>query len=162
MSLTEKQKAFCHEYFMNRGNGTDAYMKAYDGESRKGASVEASRLLEKEAIRDYLAQLAQPCREREKADRERVQAILWKMILDADTSNTDRLKAIDIVNKLGANYRQVETAGEQKANLSILNLDTLQTLAGLSTKQDNTQNETVHNTLLSQDTDNTISVQSIN
>ena len=132
MSLTEKQKAFCHEYFMNRGNATEAYLKAYDGTSRHGASVEGSKLLQNDEVREYLTFLTRPDRERDKADRERVQAILWKMILSDDTSNTDRLKAIDIVNKLGANYRQLETPADTKANLSILNLDTLQTLAGMT------------------------------
>ena len=38
-------KAFCREYVKNGGNGTRAYLSAYDGNSETAASIEANKLL---------------------------------------------------------------------------------------------------------------------
>ena len=47
MALTEKMKRFAREYFANGGNGTEAYLTAYNTENRVTASRESHELLKK-------------------------------------------------------------------------------------------------------------------
>jgi hypothetical protein len=58
--LTAKQMAFCREYVRNGGNGTDAYLTAYDGHStRNTAHTEASLLLDIPTLTQHLQSLVQ-------------------------------------------------------------------------------------------------------
>lgn len=53
--LPKKQIRFCH-YYIRRYNGTDSYLKAYGGKmKRKSARVNASKLLAKNNIQQYIA-----------------------------------------------------------------------------------------------------------
>lgn len=58
--LTVKQMRFCEEYLKNGGNATQAYLTAYDSESPKSAVIDASRLLKREDIQEYLMKLRKP------------------------------------------------------------------------------------------------------
>lgn len=58
--LTQKQMNFCQEYIKNGGNATQAYLAAYDSNSPVCAQIEASRMLDKEHIQEYLAKLRRP------------------------------------------------------------------------------------------------------
>ena len=57
--MTEKQKAFCRAYIANKYNGTQAYFEAYNPSSYNTASSEAAKLLKRQDIRDYIAELQQ-------------------------------------------------------------------------------------------------------
>ena len=52
--LTEKQKSFCREYVRNNGNGTQAYLSAYNSNSETAASIESSKLLRRDDITEYI------------------------------------------------------------------------------------------------------------
>lgn len=67
--LTAKQMHFCEEYTRNGGVGVDAYMTAYDSQSRTSATIEASRLLANPEIQKYLEKLRKPI---EKAVRRKI------------------------------------------------------------------------------------------
>ena len=67
--LTAKQMHFCEEYTRNGGIGVDAYMTAYDSQSRTSATIEASRLLANPEIQKYLERLRKPI---EKAVRRKI------------------------------------------------------------------------------------------
>lgn len=121
--LTEKQKAFCREYVRNSGNGTQAYLKAYDGKSETAASIESSKLLRRDNITEYIATLNKPLENRIQSEREKKRQFLWDMIENTSTSDTDRLRAMDILNKMDAEYININRNIEEKQT-SITRLDT--------------------------------------
>lgn len=51
--LTEKQKAFA-DYYIESLNATESYLRAYDTNNYKVASVEGSKNLEKPSIKSYI------------------------------------------------------------------------------------------------------------
>lgn len=53
MKLTEKQKRFA-DYYIETGNASDSYKRAYDCSSDKTASVEGSRNLAKPSVKKYI------------------------------------------------------------------------------------------------------------
>ena len=60
MALTVKQLNFCDEYIKNGGSGVEAYMTAYNSQSRRSATIEASRLLADGEIQKQLEKLRKP------------------------------------------------------------------------------------------------------
>lgn len=130
MALTEKQKAFCREYFSNGGNGTQAYLTAYDSNSEQSAAIESSRLLVREDIQEYLNTLNKPLEKKAISERERKRAVLWEIIQNGD--NNDKCRAMDILNKMDAEYINVNhNITEQKTDISSIDLDKLKQLAGV-------------------------------
>jgi phage terminase small subunit len=53
VKLTEKQKRFA-DYYIETGNASDSYKRAYDCASDKTASVEGSRNLAKPSVKKYI------------------------------------------------------------------------------------------------------------
>lgn len=123
MRLTEKQKAFCREYVRNNGNGTKAYLHAYDSKSETSAAIEANRLLRRDNITEYIASLNKPLENRIQNEREKKRQFLWDMIENPSTSDSDRLRAMDILNKMDAEYININRNIEDKS-ASIISLDT--------------------------------------
>ena len=129
MALTEKMKNFCREYFTNGGNGTQAYLIAYDGNSETAASIESSKLLSRDDIQEYLATLNKPLERKAISERERKRQVLWNIIENGD--NNDKCRALDILNKMDAEYININRNIEDKPT-EIINLDadTLRLLSG--------------------------------
>ena len=121
--LTEKQKAFCREYVRNGGNGTQAYLHAYDSKSETAASIESSKLLRKDNVTEYIATLNKPMENRIQNEREKKRKWLWDMIENPDTSDSDRLRAMDILNKMDSEYINITRNLEDKP-AEIAHLDT--------------------------------------
>ena len=114
MKLNARQKSFC-EYYVASGNATDAAIKA--GYKEKYAGVNADKLLKNTNIQKYIEEL------QEKAKGNRIMTaierreFLTKMILKEETKDTDRLKAVDILNKMDGEYTQkVEVNGNINSN----------------------------------------------
>ena len=114
MKLNARQKAFC-EYYVASGNATDAAIKA--GYSEKYAGVNADKLLKNTNIQKYIEEL------QEKAKGNRIMTaierreFLTKLILKEETKDTDKLKAVDILNKMDGEYTQkVEVNGNINSN----------------------------------------------
>lgn len=114
MKLNARQKAFC-EYYVASGNATDSAIKA--GYKEKYAGVNADKLLKNTNIQKYIEEL------QEKAKGNRIMTaierreFLTKMILKEETKDTDRLKAVDILNKMDGEYTQkVEVNGNINSN----------------------------------------------
>jgi phage terminase small subunit len=128
--LTEKQKSFCREYFSNGGNGTQAYLFAYDSKSETSAAIEASRLLTRDDIREYLDALNKPKEDQAKNEREKKRTWLWDMIENPATSDSDRLRAMDILNKMDSEYININRNIEDKAaDIKTLDTSVLEKLA---------------------------------
>ena len=114
MKLNARQKAFC-EYYVVSGNATEAAIKA--GYKEKNARFIGSENLTKANIKEYIEEL------QEKAKGNRIMTaierreFLTKMILKEETKDTDRLKAVDILNKMDGEYTQkVEVNGNINSN----------------------------------------------
>lgn len=114
MKLNARQKAFC-EFYVASGNATEAAIKA--GYKEKYAGVNADKLLKNTNIQKYIEEL------QEKAKGNRIMTaierreFLTKMILKEETKDTDRLKAVDILNKMDGEYTQkVEVNGNINSN----------------------------------------------
>ena len=114
MKLNARQKAFC-EYYVVSGNATEAAIKA--GYKEKNARFIGSENLTKANIKEYIKEL------QEKAKGNRIMTaierreFLTKLILKEETKDTDRLKAVDILNKMDGEYTQkVEVNGNVNTN----------------------------------------------
>lgn len=114
MKLNARQKAFC-EYYVASGNATEAAIKA--GYKEKNARFIGSENLTKANIKEYIEEL------QEKAKSSRIMTaierreFLTSMIKDGAVKDTDRLKAVDILNKMDGEYTQkVEVNGNINSN----------------------------------------------
>ena len=135
MPLTEKMKRFAREYYKNGGNGTQAYLTAYDGSSTLAATQESIKLLKREDINEYLKTLAIPNENKAISEREKKRKWLWDMIENTSVSESDRLRAMDLLNKMDSEYIQTtHNINDSKTNISGLDTDTLKQL--ISNKKD--------------------------
>jgi phage terminase small subunit len=126
MALTEKMKAFCREYVANNGNGTQAYLLSYDSNSESAASIESSKLLRRDDITEYIATLNKPMENRIQNEREKKRSILWEFINDTNKTDSDRLKALDLLNKMDAEYININrNITETDNNITDLDTDNL-------------------------------------
>ena len=114
MKLNARQKSFC-EFYVASGNATDAAIKA--GYKEKNARFIGSENLTKANIKKYIEEL------QEKAKGNRIMTaierreFLTSMIKDRAVKDTDRLKALDILNKMDGEYTQkVEVNGNINSN----------------------------------------------
>lgn len=126
MALTEKMKNFCREYFSNGGNGTQAYLFAYDCTSEVTAANESSLLLKRDEIQEYLQTLNKPLEKKAISEREKKRKWLWDMIENPDVNESDRLKAMDILNKMDSEYININrNITEENNNITDLDTDNL-------------------------------------
>lgn len=114
LKLNARQKAFC-EYYVACGNATEAAMKA--GYSETYSKTRTNVLLQNVEICRYINEL------QEKAKSSRIMTaierreFLTSMIKDGAVKDTDRLKAVDILNKMDGEYTQkVEVNGNINSN----------------------------------------------
>lgn len=128
-NLTEKQKKFCREYISNNGNGTEAYLFAYNSKSETSAAIEANRLLKRDDITKYLDTLRKPLENQIHNERDKKRKWLWGMIDNPNVSESDRLRAMDILNKMDSEYINITRNEEVKTDISTLDIDTLTKLA---------------------------------
>ena len=109
-TLTHKQARFCEEYVSNGYNASEAIRQA--GYSKSSPSVIKNMGLEnltKPAVKAYIAELERRIAQRHDqrvASIEDRRNLLTQWIYDQDIKHTDRLKALDILNKMDAAYEQ--------------------------------------------------------
>ena len=125
MALTEKQKAFCREYFSNNGNGTQAYLTAYDSNSEPSAAVESARLLARDDIQEYLHALNAPLERKAQSERDKKRSICWQQIEQciAERDSNGAARWMDILNKMDSEYININR-NIQDDQTAISNLDT--------------------------------------
>lgn len=128
MALTEKMKQFCREYVSNNGNGTQAYLTAYDSKSESAASIESSKLLRRDDITDYISALNKPMENRIQNEREKKRQVLWRIIETGDDNN--KCRALDILNRMDAEYMNISlNKNENVVTLDNLDLNALKSLS---------------------------------
>lgn len=101
--MTERQKKFA-EYYAQCGNAAQSAIQA--GYSKKYANTNASKLLQNTTITEYIKQLTEDAQTaRIMTARER-QALLSDMAKDKQNELSDRIRAIDTLNKMTGEYTQ--------------------------------------------------------
>ena len=105
------------------GNGTQAYLTAYNSKSEAAAKLEACKLLRRDDITEYIATLTKPTQNKIINEREKKRQWLWDMIENPETSDSDRLRAMDILNKMDSEYINITRNLEDKP-AEIAHLDT--------------------------------------
>ena len=130
--LTIKQARFCEEYVKNGGNGTQAYLTAYDSNSPTSAQIEASRMLDREDIQEYIKKLRKPI---EKAvmrkvlnEREKKKQIIQERLEACIAREDDAAIAryLEIWNKMDGEYVNIT---ERETDIKNLDNATLMKLA---------------------------------
>ena len=128
MALTEKQKAFCREYFSNGGNATQAYLFAYNSQNAEVAANEGSLLLKNKELQEYLATMNKPLEKKAISERERKRALLWEGIEECRKNHDHAAMAryMDILNKMDSEYininRNIDDSPTQLDGLTVAQL----------------------------------------
>ena len=114
MKLNARQKAFC-DYYVSCGNATEAAIKA--GYSETYSKTRTNVLLQNVEICRYINELQEKTKTSRIMTAVERKEFLTKMILKEETKDTDRLKALDILNKMDGEYTQkVEVNGNINSN----------------------------------------------
>ena len=95
--LTDKQKRFCDEYLIDF-NATRAAISA--GYSEKTAYAIGGENLKKLEIIDYLEKHKNKTAEKLEIKKEDIIKIVYKIATDKAERTNDKLKAVEIVNKM--------------------------------------------------------------
>lgn len=121
-TLTKKQREFCEEY-ARTGNATRSYMKAFEKteDDYDMCSVEGSRMLKKQEIRDYISELAKV--KNVLVEEEWLCDRLIEIINNPDTKEADKLKAIDMLLKTTGSYTQKIDANVTGTQTIVVTID---------------------------------------
>ena len=112
--LNARQKAFC-EFYVASGNATEAAIKA--GYSETYSKTRTNVLLQNVEICRYINEMQEKTKTSRIMTAIERKEFLTKMILKEETKDTDRLKALDILNKMDGEYTQkVEVNGNINSN----------------------------------------------
>ena len=118
--LSIKQKTFC-ENIVAGLNGKEAYIAAYNSKgSAQNAYNEASKLLSRDDITEYINRLRKPLETQIKgnllAEREEKKRILWDIVKNPEEKTENQLRAIDILNRMDQDYLD-KTDDDQKQDI---------------------------------------------
>lgn len=100
--LTEQQEKFCLYFRKTGGNKTLAAIKA--GYSKKTAAAQGSRLLKNVNVNNRIKELAVDAARKTIMDTVERQEQLTKIARDPTAENRDRVRAMDILNKMDGKY----------------------------------------------------------
>ena len=110
MALTPKQEKFC-QCIVSGMSGKDSYMTAYNCNSDRVAYNESNVLLKRDDITERIQELLQPVKNHAIntaiSERDKKRKWLWHMIENA-TNDSDRLRAMDILNKMDSEYVNIQ------------------------------------------------------
>lgn len=126
--LTEKMKQFAREYYKNGGNGTEAYLIAYNTDSRTTAQRESSLLLKRADINEYLKALNIPNENKAISEREKKRELIQQRILACieKEDDTNARGWMDILNKMDSEYININrNITDQNDDIKELDTDNL-------------------------------------
>lgn len=131
IKLTAKQIKFC-EHYIKGNSGKDSYSYAYDcNGSDQMMYNEASKLLARDDIQEYLKTLRKPLEENARSqvisEREKKRSVLWAIVEAPDSTYGDKCRALDLLNKMDQEYINI-TKNIDKQPLDGLDIDTLKSL----------------------------------
>ncbi|KGE62809.1 terminase small subunit [Fusobacterium periodonticum] len=120
--MTHRQELFIQEY-IKTGNATEAAKKA--GYSEKTAYSIGQRLLKNVEVKDAIDKLSKNIAINNIMTAKERQEFLTSLILNNDVKVSDKLKAVDLLNKMTGEYIQkVEVNGNVKTDDPFKNLTT--------------------------------------
>lgn len=99
--MNERQKKFA-EYYAQCGNTVQSAIKA--GYSENYANTNACKLLENDRVADYIKQLTVHQKETRILTAIERQKIISDIANDKENTPSDRIKAIDTLNKMTGEY----------------------------------------------------------
>lgn len=110
MALTAKQKLFCENYVSNGYKLQKAYMDAYPDASPETANVEQWKLMKREPINAYIRELQHARFEALHISADKIAEELNRIAFyDKDASNSDKMRALDLLQKqMGLQTQRVE------------------------------------------------------
>ena len=129
--LTEKMKEFCRQFVANGGNGTRAYLAAYDSTSETSAAQEASKLLKRDDIKGYINSLNKPADYEAIDEAQKIKALIWERIEVCRENGDDAAIAryTDQLNRLSGRYTNINlNKNETEVKLGDLDLSALKAL----------------------------------
>ena len=135
--LTYKESRFVDEYIACAGNATVAYCRAYDVENNAVARNEASKKLKDIAIKNEIERRAKPYIVSLKEEEQTIRKCLFEMITGDNTtaSNTDKIRAADVLNRMSARYLNRTTDETNKEN-AVASLDNDQLMSIINKNPD--------------------------
>ena len=102
--MRQLMENFCLE-IVQSGNGTEAYKKAgYKVKSDNAAAVGAAKLLRTAKVQQRIAELRSEMDSHKIMDAAERRELLTRFARDEDTGKTDRLRAMDLLNKMDGVY----------------------------------------------------------
>lgn len=114
--MNERQKKFA-EYYAQSGNAAQSAVKA--GYSEKYANTNASKLLQNTTIQEYIRKLSEKAQDNRIMTAKERQALLSNIANDCNNAPSDRIKAIDTLNKMTGEYTvKVDTTVKTSEKLS--------------------------------------------
>lgn len=113
------QEKFCIE-FVRCGNATEAYKRAgYKVRSDKVAGVCAAKLLGNARVQQRIAELRRELDSHKIMDAAERRELLTQFARDEETAKPDRLKAMDLLNKMDGVYiNKTQVSGADGAPLT--------------------------------------------
>jgi phage terminase small subunit len=130
--LTEKQKHFCRNIVSGMST-KDAYLSAYNSNAKDMTIyVEASRILDKPQIQEYIETLSKPLKEKAQARaltaREEQISFIQSRIEHCISTDDEQslIRYTDMLNKIHGIYKEETT--QQQAQSTVTELDTAQLL----------------------------------
>lgn len=99
--MTEKQQRFCDEYLIDC-NATQAAIAA--GYSKRTAYSQGQRLLKNVEVKNYIAHQQKERSKKSLLTFEERQCILAEIAKDPNSNKSDRIKALDVYNKMDGAY----------------------------------------------------------
>lgn len=99
--MTERQKKFA-EYYAQCGNAAQSAIQA--GYSEKYAGQNADKLLKNTNIADYIRELTEAAQTARIMTAKERQALLSNIAKDDENAPSDRIKAVDTLNKMTGEY----------------------------------------------------------
>lgn len=132
--LTPKQEKFCREVASGKSY-IDAYLSAYDWNgSKPAANLEAMKLANREDIQEKIKSLLKPieavAQTTALTEREKKRQWLWDMIDNPEVDDNNRLRAMDILNKMDTEYTNINVNhSDNGIELKNLDLNALKALA---------------------------------
>lgn len=123
--LTPKQEKFCR-CIVSGMTAKDAYTAAYDTKASDQVLYnESSKLMLRDDIQARIKEIRKPLEDAVNtqilSEREKKRAWLWNMIENA-TNDSDRIRAMDILNKMDSEYINIQRI--EKDETPISDLDT--------------------------------------
>lgn len=99
--MNERQKKFA-EYYAQCGNGAEAARRA--GYSESYAEHRTDEMLRNVEISEYIKQLSEQAQNDRIMTAKERQALLSDIAKDEDNAPSDRIKAVDTLNKMTGEY----------------------------------------------------------